>query len=275
MASDMIAGATFNLAVLVACSQPEVRREYDGAAEVTVATPAEATAPTPTSDPTSTATPPQEPSGEVLPGALAPAPATARAVAPPAERGADATERVVLEQKPRPKWWGPFPRPKVTGFGGPMLQLTGLNGSFAAMVGVVGGLTIKQRVSIAGTAMWLLNPEEGSKTATGAPQRLNFNFGGLLLAVVFARASRVDFTVEGTFGGGGACQQNPKNGECYARTAMFVGQPGLGVHIKLAPIVRLALGLGYRFVVERSWSGPGGRHLGAPVGSILLEFGWF
>jgi hypothetical protein len=258
MASDMIAGATFNLAVLVACSQPEVRREYDGAAEVTVATPAEATAPTPTSDPTSTATPPQEPSGEVLPGAPAPAPATARAVAPPAERGADATERVVLEQKPRPKWWGPFPRPKVTGFGGPTLQLTGLNGSFAAMVGVVGGLTIKQRVSIAGT-----------------PQRLNFTFGGLLLAVVFARASRVDFTVEGTFGGGGACQQNPKNGECYARTAMFVGQPGLGVHIKLAPIVRLALGLGYRFVVERSWSGPGGRHLGAPVGSILLEFGWF
>ncbi len=272
MACDMFVGATLNLAVLALSLQPEVRREYDGATEV-IAEPSGETGPVPVAptepttgtaiEPTPAPTPDQGP------------PASAREVAPPAPQGAAPTEPGVLEQKPRPKWWGPFPRPKVTGFGGPTMQLTGLNGSFAALVGIAGGMWIRHRVAIAGTAMWLLNPEEGSKTATGAPQRLNFNYGGLLLAVVFARASRVDFTVEGTFGGGGACQQNPKNGECYARTAMFVGQPGLGVHIKLAPIVRLSLGLGYRLVAARGWAGPSSRHLGAPVGSILLEFGWF
>lgn len=178
-------------------------------------------------------------------------------------------------EPPRPKWWGPFPRPKVTGFGGPVLQLTGLDRSFAAMVGLAGGLTIKRRVSIGATALWLLNPADAGTTSVGAPRQLNFNFGALLLGVVFARTQRVDFAVQGLIGGGGACLQNPNNGTCYARTAMFVAQPGLAAHIKLAPIVRLALGLGYRIVAARAWTGPGNGRLGAPVGSVTLEFGLF
>ena len=174
-----------------------------------------------------------------------------------------------------PKWWGPFPRPKLTGFGGPVVQGTGFAGNFAAMVGLAGGLTIQQRVSIGATALWLLNPADAGKTSVGAPQRLNVNFGGLLLAVVFARVKRVDFTAGGLLGGGGACLQNPNNGSCYARTAMFVGQPELAAHIKLAPIVRLSLGLGYRLVAARGWTGPVSRQLGAPVGTVLLEFGLF
>lgn len=176
---------------------------------------------------------------------------------------------------PTPKWWGPFPRPKLTGFGGPVVQGTGLAGNFAAMVGLAGGLTIKRRVSIGATALWLLNPADAGETSVGAPQRLNFNFGGLLLAVVFARTKRVDFTVGGVLGGGGACLQNPSSGSCYARTAMFVGQPELAAHIKLAPIVRLSLGLGYRLVAARGWTGPDSRRLGAPVGTLMLEFGLF
>lgn len=195
--------------------------------------------------------------------------------APAPAAAAPATARVSPAEKPRPKWWGPFPRPKVTGFGGPVLQLTGFNGGFGAMVGLGGGLTIRRRVSLGGVALWLLNPIEAGTTLVGAPQRLNVSFGGLLLAVVFARTERIDFTVEGLLGGGGACLQNPNNGHCYARTAMFVGQPGLGMHIRLAPVVRLALGLGYRLVAARGWSGPDSRHLGAPVGNIMLEFGWF
>ena len=90
-----------------------------------------------------------------------------------------------------------------------------------------------------------------------------------------ATAERVDFTVEGVVGGGGACLQNPQTGGCYARTPMFVGQPGVGLHVRLAPVVRLALGLGYRVVAAKAWTGPGSRELGAPVGTVMLEFGWF
>ncbi len=209
---------------------------------------------------------------EVHGAAPVPAPAVVTA---PAPAPAPAVTSAVQAEPPRPKWWGPYPRPKLSGFGGPILQLSGLDRKFAAMVGLGGGLMIRRRVSIGAAALWLLNPSEAGTTSVGAPQRLNFNFGALLLSVVVARTQRVDFMVGGLLGGGGACLQNPENGTCYARTAMFVGQPGLAAHIKLAPIVRLAVGLGYRFVAARAWSGPNSGRLGAPVGSVMLEFGLF
>ncbi len=226
-----------------------------------------------------------EPNAETAAAApeLAPVPAPVSAPGTPAgssEPGAPAGSSkpgasAASSEPPRPKWWGPFPRPKLSGFGGPVVQLSGLDRNFAAMIGLAGGLMIKRRVAIGAAAMWLINPSKAGVTSVGAPQQLNFNFGGLLLAVVFARTKTIDFTAGGIVGGGGACLQNPNNGTCYARTAMFVGQPEVAAHIKLAPIVRLTLGLGYRFVVARAWTGPSGARLGAPVGSVMLEFGLF
>ena len=179
------------------------------------------------------------------------------------------------KQEPTPKWWGPFPRPNITAFGGPIMQLTGLHGAFAATVGFGGGAWFRQRVGLGGMVMWLLNPSDAGTTALGAKQRLNINYGGLSLAVVVARVEPVSFTVEGLIGGGGACLQNPSTGSCFDKTALFLGQPGVGVHVRLAPIVRLALGAGYRLVAARGWGGPNSRQLGGPVGTVMLEFGLF
>ena len=246
----MIALVGLNLLVLV--TSPEARG-YVGAEGVEAPEPVEK-APEPEPEP--------EPEPAPAPVVSGPSPGLA-------------ARQALEERSPRPKWWGPYPRPKLTGFGGPVLQLTGLTGAFAATVGLAGGLTIRQRVSLGATALWLLNPIDAGKTSGGAAQRLNINFGGLLVAVVVARTKRVDFTVEGVVGGGGACLQNPQTGGCYARTPMFVGQPGVGLHVRLAPVVRLALGLGYRVVAAKAWTGPGSRELGAPVGTVMLEFGWF
>lgn len=204
-----------------------------------------------------------------------PEPAPVKPVASAPSPGLAARQALEKQEDPRPKWWGPYPRPKITGFGGPVLQLTGLAGVFAANVGLAGGMTIRQRVSLGATALWLLNPSDAGKTSVGAAQRLNINFGGLLVAVVVGRTKRIDFTLGGVVGGGGACLQNPSTGGCYARTAMFVGQPQVGLHVRLAPIVRLAFALGYRFVAAKGWSGPSSRQLGAPVGTVMLEFGLF
>lgn len=176
---------------------------------------------------------------------------------------------------PTPRWWGPFPRPKVIGFVGPMLQLTRFNKAFGATVGFGGGAWIRERFAVGAAVLWLLNPIDAGKTTLGAVQRLNVNYGGLTLAVVVARTKALSFTIEGLIGGGGACLQNPNNGSCYARTAMFLGQPGVGLHIRLGPIVRLVLGFGYRLVQARAWSGPGNLQLGGPTGTVMLELGWF
>lgn len=229
------------------------------------------------------AVPATAPEAAPEPDVPAPRPAPPRepaALPPMSGLGAVAAEEIGLAPTPRPtqptpRWMGPFPRPKVVGFLGPTLHLTRLNAAFGALVGVNAGAWIRERVGIGGAVLWLLNPTEAGKTALGASQRLNVNYGGLTLAVVVARTRALSFALEGLIGGGGACLQNPNNGSCYARTAMFLGQPGIGLHIRLGPVVRLVLGFGYRLVKSRAWSGPGDRQLGGPTGTVMLELGWF
>ena len=173
----------------------------------------------------------------------------------------------------RPRWWGPDPRPKVSGYGGPNLRLSGLHGAFAAFIGLEGGINIVQRVTVGASLHWLLNPTEAGMHATGSATRLNINYGGLVVDVAYVRGKRVSGTVGGLLGGGGGCVQDPNTGDCADRTAFFVGEPRAGLRVVLAPIVRLHLNLGYRLIAARPWSGP--RNLGSPSGAITLEFGWF
>lgn len=176
---------------------------------------------------------------------------------------------------PRPRWWGPFPRPKVSGYGGPALRLSGLHGAFAAFVGLEGGVNVIQRVTIGASLLWLLNPVPAGDSSRGAANRLNLNYGGLVVDVAYVRGERVSGTLGGLLGGGGACVQNPENGACADKTSFFVGEPRAGLQIRLAPIVRLHLAFGWRLIAARAWSGPPDPRLGGPSGSVTLEFGWF
>lgn len=176
---------------------------------------------------------------------------------------------------PRPRWWGPEPRPKVSGYGGPALRLSGLHGAFAALVGLEGGINVMQRVTVGASLLWLLNPVEAGSFARGAATRVNLNYGGLVVDVSYVRGRRVAGTIGGLLGGGGACLQNPNNGDCADRTGFFVGEPRAGLRVVLAPVVRLHVGLGYRLVAGRGWSGPPNARLGGPSGAVTLEFGWF
>lgn len=173
----------------------------------------------------------------------------------------------------RPRWWGPEPRPKVSGYGGPALRLAGLHGKFAAFVGLEGGINIVQRVTVGASLQWLLNPVEAGAFAVGGATRVNLNFGGLVVDVAYVRGKRVAGTLGGLLGAGGGCLQNPENGRCADRTTFFVGEPRAGLRVTLAPIVRLHLALGYRLVAARAWAGP--QDLGGPSGTVALEFGWF
>ncbi len=248
--------------ILLASPASEPPRAYHG--EEAVAVPEPLTTPEPEDVPA------EEPVVRREPGP--PPPASGLGMIAAEEIGLAPTPRPT---QPTPRWMGPFPRPKVVGFLGPALHLTRLNATFGAMVGLNAGAWIRERFGVGGAVLWLLNPTEAGKTTLGATQRLNVNYGGLTLAVVVARTKALSFALEGLIGGGGACLQNPNDGSCYARTAMFLGQPGVGLHVRLGPIVRLVLGFGYRLVIARAWTGPGSQQLGGPTGTVMLELGWF
>lgn len=195
----------------------------------------------------------------------APGPAAANPTSPAATSSSSAPER--------PRWWGPDPRPKITGYGGPALRLSGLHGAFAALVGVEGGVNFHQRVTLGASLLWLLNPVDAKAYAVGTATRLNLNYGGLVVDVSYVRGKRVAGTLGGLLGGGGSCIQDPNSGACADRLGFFVGEPRTGLRVVLAPVVRLHLAFGWRLVAARAWEGP--RALGGPSGSVTLEFGWF
>lgn len=200
-------------------------------------------------------------------------PTTPATSTPPSSTPPPAATTAGSSPPTRPRWWGPDPRPKVSGYGGPALRLSGLNRAFAAFVGLEGGINILQRLTIGASLQWLLNPVEAGPFARGAATRINMNYGGLVVDVAYVRGKRVAGTLGGLLGGGGGCVQNPENGRCADKTAFFVGEPRAGLRVVLAPIVRLHLALGYRLVAARTWTGPA--NLGGPAGTVMLEFGWF
>ena len=214
--------------------------------------------------------------GEALPAERGAGPEVGARSAESGSKTAGAGPEVGVKQPaPRPRWWGPEPRPKVSGYGGPALRLSGLHGAFAALVGLEGGINVMQRVTIGASLLWLLNPVEAGSFARGAATRVNLNYGGLVVDVSYVRGRRVAGTIGGLLGGGGACLQNPNNGDCADRTGFFVGEPRAGLRVVLAPVVRLHVGLGYRLIAGRGWSGPPNARLGGPSGAVTLEFGWF
>ncbi|MCY1067139.1 hypothetical protein OV090_20420 [Nannocystis sp. RBIL2] len=249
----------------------------------TPATSSPATSPDATTDVTpATSSPPAEPTTSSPAVVAEPQPSPVDAAEPqPATSPSPASTAPTTSSPPpagsspptRPRWWGPDPRPKVSGYGGPALRLSGLNGAFAAFVGLEGGINILQRLTIGASLQWLLNPVEAGPFARGAATRININYGGLVVDVAYVRGKRVAGTLGGLLGGGGGCVQNPENGRCADKTAFFVGEPRAGLRVVLAPIVRLHLALGYRFVAARTWTAPA--NLGGPVGTVMLEFGWF
>ena len=199
----------------------------------------------------------------------APAAETSAAPTAASPESAATTSAAPAPAKPAPR------SPPFTGYGGAAVRLTGLNGEFAALVGIEAGVNLLQRVTIGGSLLWLLNPTPAGEFTRGAANRININYGGLAVHYTYARAKRVGGTIGGLIGGGGACVQNPENGRCADRTGFFVGEPRLGLQIQLAKIVRLHLAFGWRLLAARAWGGPPEPRLGGPTGGATLEFGWF
>ncbi|HEY8377148.1 MAG TPA: hypothetical protein VIK91_11695 [Nannocystis sp.] len=240
--------------------------------------PTTSTSAAPSGDPPPTFPSPAAPSGDPTPTTSSSAPSrepapSPAASSPPSGPTASPASTPSKPDPARPRWWGPEPRPKVSGYGGPALHLSGLHGAFAAFVGIEGGLNIVQRVTVGASLLWLLNPVDARAHAIGPANRLNFNYGGLVVDVAYVRRERLAGTIGGLLGGGGACLQDPNNGDCADRLGFFLGEPRAGLRVRLAPVVRLHLAFGWRLVAARTWKGP--RALGGPSGSIILEFGWF
>jgi hypothetical protein len=99
-------------------------------------------------------------------------------------------------------------------------------------------------------------------------------YGGLLLGHVVNLPSFVQLTIEGLLAGGAVkLAGRPDHDEEWDR--IFVFEPSVGAEIRLARVLRLGFGAGYRLVGAVDTEGLRDRDLRGITGTATLRVGWF
>jgi hypothetical protein len=144
-------------------------------------------------------------------------------------------------------------------------------GTFAAFAGARGAIRLKQRVylGIAGEGLATDNAEVQGPVP-GATRALRMGYGGFLIGYVVRTRALVDLTADVLVGAGGVRLKDPDEDD-----ALFVFEPSVGIGLWLAPIARLGLGAGYRFVGDVELPGVKDADLRGFNGTVSLRFGWF
>jgi len=144
-------------------------------------------------------------------------------------------------------------------------------GEFAAFAGARGAVRLKQRVYLGlGGAGLATDNAEVAGPAPGSTQPLRMGYGGILIGYVVPTGSLVDVTADVLVGAG---QVRLK--ETDEDDGLFVFEPSVGVELRLAPVARLGLGVGYRFVGDVELAGVEDADLRGVNGTVSIRVGWF
>ena len=145
----------------------------------------------------------------------------------------------------------------------PEFQFSKVGGEFAGLAGAQVGVSLQRSFYIGVAGYGLVN----SITPQGPASRLSaFDFwytGGFLDVTLFANQT-VHGSINAVFAGG---QVKPDGAES---ATVFVASPGVTLQVKLAPLVELGVGAGYRFVSGSDL--PSDSDLSKPWCGIFLRF---
>lgn len=163
------------------------------------------------------------------------------------------------------------------GFGGPRVQLTSLNGRFAALLGGHGGWVINHRLVLGGAGYGLINDVKVAASAPEPDLPLQFGWGGLFVQYIFRPDPIVHGTAHLTLGGGGASFEDPGFFEDLEDSgdAFFAAESGAGLEINVSDSVRLAIDGGFRFVSGVDLPGLDDIDLMGPSLSLGVKIGTF
>lgn len=149
---------------------------------------------------------------------------------------------------------------------------------FGVFMGGTLALLLKHRVYLGVRGAGLITDEavDGSAGTVNDPP-IHMGYGGIVAGYVIPTRSLVQFTAETLLAAGGVKLDDDGHVEDEDEDweGVFVFEPVLGAELKLAPIVRLGFGVGYRFVGGVDTPGLEDRDLRGAVGTATLRLGWF
>lgn len=163
------------------------------------------------------------------------------------------------------------------GFVGLNLHFGDMMDDFAAFMGGHAALLLKQRVYLGVGGIGLVTDESRVAAAGQTPgPAIRMGYGGLLVGYIVPTRSLVQFTAETLLAGGGvSLAADDDTGDDEDWDGIFVFEPALGAELKLARVVRLGFGVGYRFVGGVDTTTLRDTDLRGVTGTATLRVGWF
>lgn len=168
----------------------------------------------------------------------------------------------------------------ISGFGGPMMQFSSVNGEFAFFMGGGGAVLFNRRFFLGGYGMGMTNGDIKHQASDLQKHTLQFGHGGFWLGYVIQPNKAVHFSVSSQAGWGGVSlgeDYSSINNRIYDEDDVFVLCPQAEVELNLTNFMRVGIGGGYRMVSGLQMEGVAleNSDLSGPFGSLTFKFGWF
>jgi len=161
----------------------------------------------------------------------------------------------------------------VTGFGGPILEISNIDGDISAGSGG-GGAFIIDNFFIGGYGIG--NDDIDNKNWEGESYSVDFGHGGLWLGYTSNRKALVHLQASLRIGGGSVDVFQLNRDRFEREDAVFVLTPNVGGEVNITNWFKISAGIGYRWTngvnntLDYSDS-----DLSSLNGEIVLKFGWF
>jgi hypothetical protein len=160
------------------------------------------------------------------------------------------------------------------GFVGLDLRFGDIASKFAAFAGAEAAVLLKRRVYLGIRGGGLATDNSRIPSGGSAPdETLAMGYGGFLVGYMFPTRSLAEFSLDVLVGGGGVGAAAA--GEERDWDGVFVFEPSATLDLKLAPVVRVGIGAGYRFIGDLDVPGLRDTQIRGFTGLIRMRVGKF
>jgi len=166
----------------------------------------------------------------------------------------------------------------ISGFGGPFMSFTSLNGDFAHMMGGGGGVLISQSLFFGGFGMGNTTQHFMDYTNPHTSEVFNdldidFGYGGFYFGYIFFPTRAIHPAVFLQTGWGDISLN--EDGSSLFNDNVFVLNPSLQLEINFTRFFRMGVGVNYQYVNGVNLNGLSNNDFTSPGGFLSFKFGWF
>lgn len=159
---------------------------------------------------------------------------------------------------------------KISGFGGPFMNFSMLDGKFAHLMGGGGGILIND-FFFGGYGIGLTNSIEFQDNQN----EIGFGHGGFLLGYNFMSKKMIHPTFHMQIGWGNISEREPAGEQVSDGDNIFVIVPTLELELNITNYFKLSAGGNYRFVAFVDEAGYSETDFISPGVFLSFKFGWF